>query len=495
MFFRIMLVIVFLSLLSCAVSVNNSGENSKYDTYIKVNTISGDLTNVFEFSVSLIPKSYVENEGVPQINEYRWDFDCDGRIDSISQVSNISYTYQKEGIYEPCVTVVGKFKEADNKYSDLEIFIYKYFDFSKIYVTKKIETIEVENSIENLRAGITSEAYLKISCLDKDGEPIPYAGLSFLGDEGTSFYEDDNGQLIEITNTNMNSDGTKEIYVSGKTSLLNDNGSINSRNLIKIISNSKNKIEEELDLDVRGGVVSSIEEITLGGEFQHIPAQSDSDIAPEINNFGIVELILKDIYGNPVANEEVELKLLGTDSEAFNKDWEIACTTCQSATSVRVKSDETGKITFEIFKNQDFSVGQAKVEVSFDEIIFSFEVSIGVYNGEPDLVFMVEDSEISEIILEAENSSTTKTITIQNVGSATAELTQISNLVAPFSYKDEIGSCLRLSDLAPEATCELTIEFNPTSDSIFNSDIYINYRKFNDSISKLSRLRLSGAIQ
>lgn len=493
MFLRYSLTTLLFGMLSCAVSVNDYEQNGKFETYIKVNTRSGDTSNPFNFSITITPKTYLQDVSQATISEYQWDFDCDGNYESTSVEPEITYKYLEEGIYEPCVKAIGTIKEAENKTSNFEVTVNKYFDFSKIYVTKKIKDIEIENFIENLRAGITADGFLKITCIDENGEGIPYAGLSFIGESGTSFYEDINGQLIEVSNTNMDENGTKEIYVSGKTSLLNEDGSLNTTNIVKLISNSDNKVEEELDINVRGGLVSSIEEKTLGGEFQHIPYQSEAERASEIDNFGTVELILKDIYGNPVSNEEVSIILLGADNEIFNRGWKVTCESCESSESAIVKSNEAGIINFQIITDEDNSVGKAKIEVSFNEIIFSFEVSIGIYNGEPNLIFKDDSNEISSLVLDTE--TTIKTITIENTGSASAELSQFSELDSPFSYIYEQSSCLTLSSLAPNTTCELTINLNAELIGASSSDVYINYRKYNDSISKLSRLRLTGSSQ
>jgi len=499
-YFKISLILILLS--SCMVTINQD----TYDLEAQFDGSIGAYPSAVELGSSILFKVdnlvYKGNRmfGNPRLGEFAWDIGCDGVIEEYTKTTILQYRFKQEGAYKVCVSFIFYMETNDNVPRKAIIKSNSFNDY--VYVHSSIADIDISYGSLDLVAGELSQEIL-INAKNSEGNVIKNAGLSLIIEEGSKIYvKDSKGNLVEVDQYRSDSNGDLKIYVKAKESIVLNN-EFNDFSKLTLKSNSvESVVEEELNFKILPDELNSIEAISLGGDLKI------QDRFNEAADFGIVKFKLKDKYNNPVYLSSVEVDISDLDDTAITKDWRLFYDGISSENLILISGDtdidiaDIGTISFKVEKNDDKSVGSAKIRISGSnekEYIYTNEIVLGELLPASINISADTTNDFGEINVGSTSSSLLFTLTNNGERTATIDIAS-SVLVGVFSYSSGSypgtnGTCDTITpSLATGMSCKLELNFSPGEVQNYNSNLVIYYNNGVEASSESIALQGEGAI-
>jgi len=450
------------------VSDPNPTFSANYRGIISTDKTSAEVDSSVNISISNIYYSKNILLGIPQINTYGLDINCNGKIEAISRIPFFSYAFKEKGSYQICVEISYYF-ENDKK--NIQTAIINTADFDKIHIYSKISYFEIINEIIELEAGtLIDNKKLTVLAYDNNMELIPYANIKVeLVEGGELFLLNEDNIFNKVTDTiHLNKEAKVDLYLKAKEKIL-ENNIINSVNTLKISSISSNPVVFNYEFFVKPGPVSKIIPLSLGGSLRF---QTRHD---NYENFGNIIIRFEDKFNNPVYNTNALVKITNSDNTPITKQWRLGTDSLENELELNLVSsvvndiNQIGTINFVVNKNDDITVSEADITIISDNnVIYTYNIGIDMGELFPAILSLNANTsnDFGNVMYE---SSSSRVFTIINNGEKDAlinytTLNNSSFVYTGFAFPGINGTCS--STLESAIPCTIELEFIPNQDQI-----------------------------
>jgi len=464
---------------SCMVSINQDvyDAENQFQAIIEAYPVSIEVGNDILFRVNNLEYMGSKMFGIPKIYEYAWDLNCDGKVDEYTKIGLLNKKFSEEGAFKVCVSFT--FYMENNNTARRSIIKNNNFN-DYVYVHSKIASFDISVSEFEVVAGELSKEIVIIAKNNKS-EIIKNAGISLQTEQNNFIYvKDSNEELILQNQYKSDENGTLKVYLKVKENILVDNV-FNDLAYLKVKSNSNvGLIEEKLEFKVLPSDLETIEIISLGGDLKI------QDRFNEANDFGELKFRLLDRYNNPIYLSTIEVNIREENGDYINKDWRLNYDGLSGEDLILISSDinveinDIGTINFIVEKNNDKSVGKAKILLNGANNV-NYEYYNEIVLGELLPANLEIKSDTSSFFgeLALNQASSPLLFTLSNNGEKTANIDILSSQIdGAFYYSGDTypginGTCSDIIDT--NMSCKVELVFKPINVSSYSLNFEVFY--------------------